>query len=177
MMRLGPRRPDADVWRSGPSFLARDRPLARYLGRPVAEFLRIESAGGVMLLVAAVVAMVCANSGWSGTYDALWHTPIGLNLGGFEVSEDLQHWVNDALMAVFVVVGLEIKYEIVAGHLRDRKVAALPIIAALGGRGLGQVRWWWMKAAPRDPGWTLCGDGGGGHLLGVVGVGGDQGQA
>ena len=87
MRLLGQRQPDDKVWRKGPSFLASDRPLARYLGRPVAEFLRVESAGGVVLLVAAVIAMAWANSGWSDSYDALWHTPLGLNIGGVEVSK------------------------------------------------------------------------------------------
>ena len=63
-MRLGRREPD-DVWRDGPVFIDSDRPLARYVGRPVAEFLRVEAAGGVLLLLAAVVAMVWANSAWA----------------------------------------------------------------------------------------------------------------
>ncbi len=134
MIRLGRSQPDDKVWREGPVFLASDRALARYLGRPLAEFLRVEAAGGVMLLLAAMVAMVWANSAWSDAYDAFWHTQVSFNVGGFEMSEDLQHWVNDGLMAIFFfVVGLEIKYEIVAGHLRDPKAASLPIIAALGG--------------------------------------------
>lgn len=122
------------IWRQGPSFIASDRALAKYLGRPVAEFLRVEAAGGVLLLVAAAVAMLWANSAWADSYEALWHTPIGVNIGSLELSEDLQHWVNDAAMVMFFfVVGLEIKYEIVSGHLRDPRAAAVPIIAALGG--------------------------------------------
>jgi NhaA family Na+:H+ antiporter len=132
-MRLGRREPD-DVWRDGPVFIDSDRPLARYVGRPVAEFLRVEAAGGVLLLLAAVVAMVWANSAWADSYDALWHTRLEITVGSFEMAEDLQHWVNDALMVIFFfVVGLEIKYEFVAGHLRDRKAASVPIIAAFGG--------------------------------------------
>ena len=133
-MRLGRRGPDDDLWRDGPVFIDSDRPLARYVGRPVAEFLRVEAAGGVLLLLAAIVAMVWANSAWAESYDALWHTRLGITVGSFEMAEDLQHWVNDALMVIFFfVVGLEIKYEFVAGHLRDPKAASVPIIAAFGG--------------------------------------------
>ena len=125
---------DAEVWETGPRFIESDRPLARYLGRPVAEFLRVEAASGVLLLLAAVVAMWWANSQWSGSYEALWQTRVGFNAGSFSMVQDLQGWINDGLMVFFFfVVGLEIKYEIVAGHLRDPKAASVPIIAAFGG--------------------------------------------
>jgi NhaA family Na+:H+ antiporter len=97
-------------------------------------FLRMEASGGVVLVAAAVVALVWANSAWSGAYDALVHLELRLGVGALSVTEDLQHWVNDALMAVFFfVVGLEIKRELVTGELRDRRAAALPAVAALGG--------------------------------------------
>jgi Na+:H+ antiporter, NhaA family len=122
------------IWRTGPVWMASDRKLARYVGRPVASFLRVEAAGGIVLVLAATAAMVWANSPWAGSYEALWHTEVTLRFGGLEISEDLRHWVNDALMVVFFfVVGLEIKYEIVAGELRDPKAASVPIIAAFGG--------------------------------------------
>ena len=125
---------DAEVWEAGPTFMESDRPLARYLGRPVAEFLRVEAASGVLLLLAAVVAMWWANSQWSGSYEALWQTQVGFNAGSFSMVQDLQGWITDGLMVFFFfVVGLEIKYEIVAGHLRDPKAASVPIIAAFGG--------------------------------------------
>jgi NhaA family Na+:H+ antiporter len=96
------------------------------LTRAVREFLKTEAAGGVVLLVAAVVALALANSPWSHQYEDFWHTKVG--------SLDLHHWVNDLLMAVFfLVVGLEIKREIVAGELRSWKVASVPAIAAVGG--------------------------------------------
>src|SRR4051794_12651563 len=86
-----------------------------------------EASGGIVLLVAAVVALLWANSPWGSSYRWVWHTDV---LG----HEDLRHWVNDALMAVFfLVVGLEIKRELVHGKLRDPRVAATPAIAAAGG--------------------------------------------
>ena len=125
---------DDDVWNTGPSYLASNKPLARLVARPIREFLRVEAAGSVLLLVAAVVALIWANGPGAASYDTFWHTTIGFQVGGFGMEESLQHWVNDALMAIFFfVVGLEIKYELVSGDLRDPKTAALPIIAAVGG--------------------------------------------
>jgi NhaA family Na+:H+ antiporter len=115
------------------TFLHRDTPLAR-LARPIAQFLRIEAAGGFFLLAATILALVWANSPWSASYERLWHTPVELTVGSFHFAEDLGHVVNDALMAVFFfVVGLEIKRELVVGELRDRRQVALPAFAALGG--------------------------------------------
>ena len=96
--------------------------------RGVADFLKDEVAGGVVLLAAAVAALLWANVD-AGGYASVWdgHLHVVLDL-------DLRHWVNDALMAVFFfVVGIEIKRELVAGELRDRRAAALPAIAAAGG--------------------------------------------
>jgi NhaA family Na+:H+ antiporter len=126
--------PPGDLWRTGPVLSASDRPLARFVARPLREFLRVEAAGSVLLLAAAVVALVWANSGWASLYDDLWHARVTLDIGSFHLDDSLQHWVNDALMVVFFfVVGLEIKYELVQGDLRDPRTAALPIIAAFGG--------------------------------------------
>ena len=122
-----------DLWRSGPVYIASNRPLAR-VARPVREFLRVEAAGSILLLLAAAAALLWANSPFAESYDALWHTHLVLDVGPLHLDESLQHWVNDALMVIFFfVVGLEIKYELVNGDLRDPKTAALPIIAAVGG--------------------------------------------
>ncbi|WP_082587342.1 Na+/H+ antiporter NhaA [Nocardioides sp. Soil774] len=125
---------DDDLWESGPVYSASNRPLARLVARPVREFLRVEAAGSLLLMLAAVVALVWANSPWASSYDALWHTHLVLDVGPLHLDESLQHWVNDALMVIFFfVVGLEIKYELVNGDLRDPRTAALPIVAAVGG--------------------------------------------
>jgi NhaA family Na+:H+ antiporter len=106
----------------------------RRLPRAVREFLRTETAGGVALLAAAVVALLWANSPWKEGYSQLWGTELVLRLGRWSIAEDLRHWVNDALMALFFfVVGLEIKRELVKGDLREPRTAALPALAALGG--------------------------------------------
>jgi NhaA family Na+:H+ antiporter len=106
----------------------------RGVPRPLREFLATEASGGILLLVAAVVALVWANSPWSASYGQLWHTDVTLNFGRYVLEGDLHHWVNDALMVVFFfVVGLEIKHELVHGKLRDPRTAAMPAVAALGG--------------------------------------------
>src|SRR5262245_15340324 len=92
---------------------ARRTTPARSLPLLVQRFVRTEASGGLVLVAAAVVAVVWANSPWSGGYDRLWHNPFVVQIGGLRVEEDLGHFVNDGLMAVFFfVVGLEIKREI-----------------------------------------------------------------
>ena len=131
---------DGDLWRHGPTYTESDRALARLVARPVREFLRIETAGSVLLLVAAVVALVWANSPWADGYAAFWQAHVRLDLGVLALEESLQHWVNDALMVIFFfVVGLEIKWELVHGDLRDPRTAALPIVAAVGGMAVPAV--------------------------------------
>ncbi len=104
------------------------------LPRAVREFFETEAAGGVVLLVAAVVALVWVNSPLRDSYEALWSSVVSIEFGSFGITEDLRHWVNDALMAIFFfVVGLEIKRELVAGELRTWRQASTPAIAALGG--------------------------------------------
>jgi NhaA family Na+:H+ antiporter len=119
---------------SRPTWIGSDRPLARLVARPLARFLHVEAAGGILLLAATIVALVWANSPWQHAYHDLWSTEAVLRIGTFDVTEDLRHWVNDGLMAVFFfVVGLEIKRELVTGDLSDRRDALLPAVAALGG--------------------------------------------
>jgi NhaA family Na+:H+ antiporter len=109
-------------------------PIGR-LARPLARFLRIESASGIVLIACTAVALGLANSPAAAAYHAFWHTHVQLEVGGFKIGGGLAHFfVNDVLMTIFFfVVGLEIKRELVAGELRDARKAALPVAAALGG--------------------------------------------
>ena len=153
--------PLAEPWARG------DTLVPRRVVQPLQSFLATEAAGGAVLLVAAVVALAWANSPWSGAYDRLWATELSLRLGGLELSEDLRHWVNDLLMAVFFfVVGLEIKREVVHGALRDRRQAALPLLCAVGGMavpaalylavaGGGQARAGWGVPVATDIAFAL----------------------
>jgi Na+:H+ antiporter, NhaA family len=112
----------------------RERRSGPVLIAPLREFLRTESAGGLVLVAAALVALVWANSPWKDSYQDLWNTDLVLSLGERTLDLTLREWVNDGLMAIFFfVVGLEIKRELVEGELRGVRRAALPALAAVGG--------------------------------------------
>ena len=110
------------------------RAAARRLISPVERFIATEAFSGILLLAAALVALVWANSPWRSAYDSLLHTAVGIRLGSFAFERDAHFWINDGLMVVFFfVVGLEIKRELYAGELSTLRRAALPAFAALGG--------------------------------------------
>jgi len=93
-----------------------------------------EASGGVVLLLAAIFALILANSAGANLYGALLDTRVSVQIGEFGLDKNLLHWINDGLMAVFFfLVGLEIKRELVEGELSSLKQAALPAIGALGG--------------------------------------------
>jgi NhaA family Na+:H+ antiporter len=105
------------------------RALVAGLAGPVRQFLATEAASGVVLLAATVAALVWANSPWRSSYRDVWSTRLSLG-----ITLDLRQWGHQGLMTFFfLVVGLEIKRELVAGELRDRRAARLPVIAAVGG--------------------------------------------
>ena len=101
---------------------------------PIRHFMHIESASGVVLLAAAAVALVAANSPLGEAFLGFWQQPFGFRLGGFHLEFSVQQWINDFLMAIFFyVIGLEVKRELVLGELREFRRAVLPLAAALGG--------------------------------------------
>lgn len=125
---------------------------------PLTDFLQDESAGGIALLAAAIIALIWANSPADASYFDLWHTQVTIGIGDASITEDLQHWVNDGLMAIFFfVVGLEIKRELVTGELRDRRTAILPALAAVGGVALPAIIFVAVTsgAAPEAKGWAI----------------------
>lgn len=130
-----PHPPDESVANDGgpraPQLARRLRQQARAL---FLRFLRAEATGGALLILAAAVAMVLANSAHAERFAGLWHHPLRLGLGRFALELSLHAWINDGLMAAFfLVVGLEIKRELVHGELASPRRAALPVLAALGG--------------------------------------------
>jgi Na+:H+ antiporter, NhaA family len=115
------------------TWLHSERPVAAKFVRPMLRFTHIAAAGGVVLLVAAVIALIWANA-FGESYTNFWETEVAFVFGPIHLAESLKDIVNDALMVIFFfVVGLEIKRELVVGELKDKKKAALPAIAAIGG--------------------------------------------
>jgi NhaA family Na+:H+ antiporter len=102
--------------------------------RPIQAFLSAETAGGIMLIVSSCVALAWANSPWGDGYQHFWHTDLAFGFGQYRLAMSLEHWVNDGLMVIFfVLVGLEIKREVLVGELASPRKAAMPIAAAMGG--------------------------------------------
>jgi NhaA family Na+:H+ antiporter len=117
-----------------------DGPLVERLFEPFRRFAHTEAAGGISLLAATAVALIWANSPWSGSYHGFWAAPVRFGVGGTVIETSVHHLINDGLMAVFFfLVGLEIKREILAGDLSTVRSASLPIIAAAGGMILPAV--------------------------------------
>ncbi len=144
-----------------------DRLVPRRVVRPLQEFLQASTSGGVLLVFAAIIALVWANSPVADSYVRFWRMKISISVADRTLSESLRYWVNDGLMALFfLVVGLEIKRELLVGELRDRRAAALPVIGAVGGMvvpaliylginaGGDGVRGWGI-AMPTDIAFTL----------------------
>ena len=100
----------------------------------IQRFIALESASGILLVLAAILAMIAVNSPLQGWYELLLNTPVAVQIGGLKIAKPLLLWVNDGLMALFfLTVGLEIKREVLFGELREVSKAALPVIAAIGG--------------------------------------------
>lgn len=136
-------------------------PLGHALGQRARHsferFLKIEAASGVTLMIAAVIALVWANSWLAESYHALWAMPVTLGVGEFSVTRSLHFLVNDGLMTVFfLVIGMEIRREMHDGALSDLGQASLPIIAALGGVAMPAVIYLSLNgAAPGANGWAI----------------------
>ena len=124
---------------------------------PVETFLSIEASSGIVLLVAALLALAWANSPWHSAYESILHTPIGFRVGPLAFERDVHFWINDGLMVVFFfVVGLEIKRELHAGELSQLRRAALPAFAALGGMVVPAcIYLFWNGGTPAAGGWGV----------------------
>jgi NhaA family Na+:H+ antiporter len=132
------RRTQDDNGSSPPQSISLDADLpferADRFTRPLGRFLKIEAAAGAALLVATCAALILSNSRWSAAFLSVWEIPVGFQLGSFDFSRSLQHWLNDGLMTLFFfVVALELKRELVLGELRGWRKAALPFAGAVGG--------------------------------------------
>jgi NhaA family Na+:H+ antiporter len=129
-------------------------PIASAIG----DFMQLESAGGILLLVAAALALLVANSPLSGSYDALMDTTVAVQVGALSINKPLLLWINDGLMAIFfMLVGLEIKREIMDGELSSASQIFLPGLGALGGMVVPAAIYTWINWS--DPialdGWAI----------------------
>jgi Na+/H+ antiporter NhaA len=122
---------------------------------PLARFLKIQAAAGVMLLISTVIAVVLTNSPWSIEFLKIWEMPIGIQLGSIALTRSLHHWINDGLMTLFFfVVALEMKRELVLGELNHIRVAAFPLAGAIGGMVFpALVYLFMMRGQPEVHGW------------------------
>ena len=130
---------------------------ARKFRGPVEQFLHMKTSGGIVLLVVSAIALIWANSPYGHSYHHLWETPIQIALGSWSTSFSLHFIINDGLMTIFfLVVGLEIKREIIEGELSDLRRAALPIAAALGGMIVPALIYIVLNPqAPASSGWGV----------------------
>lgn len=122
--------------------MSRINPIARGI-ELLRDFFRLQAAAGIVLMAAAALAMVVANSPWHGAYEAFRHLPIGISVGDFALMKGAEHWINDGLMAVFfLLVALEIKRETLSGQLSSREQMLLPVLCAIGGVAVPAVLFW-----------------------------------
>ena len=129
-------------------------PLLRRTQRALSEFFRLEAAGGILLILAALLAMLCANSPLVHAYEALRDTPLGSEATG----KSLHWWVNDGLMAVFfLLVALEIKRETLSGQLSRRDQLILPLVCAAAGVAVPALLYFAMNRGDVDAmrGWAI----------------------
>ncbi len=102
--------------------------------KTIEEFIHKESASGILLISATILALILSNTFISPLYQSFLHIPVAIRVGALHLDKSLYHWVNDGLMAIFfLLIGLEVKREILEGHLSSLNQAALPGIAAIGG--------------------------------------------
>ena len=147
--------------------LTRRTAWARNVPAPLRSFLQTEVSSAIFLLAATIAALVWVNSPWGSSYDGVWSTELSLHFGSVGLEGDLHYWINDGLMAFFfLVVGLEVRRQFDMGELRDRRRAAVPILAAVGGMllpvviylaftsGSGATRGWGM-VMPTDTAFAL----------------------
>src|SRR5262245_56551679 len=117
-----------------PTWSRSRRPVARRVVQPLQAFLETETSSAVLLLAATLVALAWANAPFGESYATVWGIDLTIRLGRWSLSHDLRGWVSDGLMTLFfLLVGLEIKRELLTGELRERGAAMLPVAAAIGG--------------------------------------------
>lgn len=124
------------------------------------EFIQKESSSGVLLIFVTILALILSNSVLAPAYEAFLHIPVEIRVGALHLDKSLHHWVNDGLMAVFfLLIGLEVKRELIEGHLSTLKQAVLPGVAAVGGMVVPALVYVAFNSANDNPiaiaGWAI----------------------
>jgi NhaA family Na+:H+ antiporter len=135
-----------------------DRSVLDRARHGLSEFFRLESAGGILLIAAAALALVCANSPLEEFYDGFRELPVAVVVGELQIAKPLLLWINDGLMAIFfLLVALEIKREVLSGQLSSRDQLVLPLLCAVAGVAVPAATFWWINRD--DPvsmqGWAI----------------------
>ncbi len=134
-----------------------EKPLGLRVQLLTQSFARQAASGGIVLLICTLIALLWRNSGFGESYVHFWETELAINLGPWELSESLLHWINDGLMVIFFfVVGLEIKRELTTGELASPSKAALPLAGAIGGMVMPAAIYLLFNAGgPAEQGWGI----------------------
>lgn len=129
--------------------------LDLYLLLPIKSFIERQTSVGFLLIISALLAMIVANSPLAETYHNLWKHYIHIGINDLIIRKNLLHWINDGLMSIFFfLVGLELKREILHGHLSRFKIAVLPIGATIGGMVIPALIYYSFTAgSPAVTGW------------------------
>ncbi len=124
---------------------------------PLERFVQQQSTSSLLLLTCTILALIFANSRFDELYLHTLHIPIAISVGTFRFELSLQHWINEALMSFFfLLVGLELKRELLIGELADKQRAALPAIAAIGGMVVPALLYWlWNPSGIEKSGWGI----------------------
>lgn len=140
------------------TWIGSDQLLAKRFARPVRDFIEADAAGGVVLVLATIVALIWANSPWSDTYHQILDLHLEIDFGSLHIlDESVEHLINDGLMAIFFfVIGMEIKTELVTGELNNVRAATLPTVAALGGMIVPAGLYFLLNtSSPESAGWGI----------------------
>ena len=129
--------------------------LIHWVSKPLDRFIRVETSTAGLLLLSTIVALILANSPWSASFLSIWKISLGIHLGSFEFARPIHGWINDGLMTLFFFfVSLELKRELVLGELRNPRMVALSIIAAIGGMLVPALLYFLLQLGePGQNGW------------------------
>lgn len=154
---------------------ALEPPVAARVKRSARAFASLPASGGLVLLLAAVTALLCANTPLADRYEALVRAPVGIGPPGSTLSMSVAEWCSEGVMTFFfLLVGLEIRREMTAGALADRKAATLPIVAAVGGVIAPALIYLALNRGPTEPGWAIPTATDIAFTLGILAVLGDR---